>query len=207
MVVWDMNILILGEESEFRSELKGLVGAQINCCSVQVFLDNNDFFDKVKLFDVDVCLAVITTRNFKYCFKVADILMEKNSNVKIAFLCNHVLKAWVEKLRTRYIHLVSLASEDIVGDIERIISGEKVVPLAQKSQKFLASREEEVLQLLSLGKNQTVIAEELDISVSTVKTCVKNINHKLETPSKEAAVRRGIELGIIQANFEISEEF
>jgi len=202
-----MNILILGEESKFRNELKGLVEAQINCCSVRMFLDNNDFFDKVKLSDVDIFLAVTTIRNFEYCFKVADVLREKNSNVKIAFLCNHVLKAWVEKSRTRYIHLVSLISEDIIGDIERIISGKKIVPLAQKSQKFLAPREEEVLKLLSLGKNQTVIAEELDISVSTVKACVKNINHKLETPSKEVAVRRGIELGIIQANFENSEEF
>jgi len=199
-----MNIAILGEDNKFMNELRELIENQISCLSVQMFFDNNDFFGKAKLSDVNVCLTVINNRKFKDCFQMADTLIGENPSVKIAFLYDYMIAGWLEKVNGRKIQLVSKESMDMIGDIKKVISGKE---LTYEAEKFLTTREAEILRLVSQGDTQDEIAEELKIGVRTVRTHVANIYDKLGVSSQGAAVRRGIELGIIPINYEISEEF
>jgi DNA-binding NarL/FixJ family response regulator len=59
-----------------------------------------------------------------------------------------------------------------------------------KNNNDLSQRENEVLNLLSQGKSYASIAEELFLSVNTIKTHVKNIYEKLQVSSKEELINR-----------------
>jgi ATP/maltotriose-dependent transcriptional regulator MalT len=60
----------------------------------------------------------------------------------------------------------------------------------------LTTREVEVLRLISIGANNAAIAEQLVISIHTVKTHVANILAKLNVTSRTEAAVRARELGV-----------
>lgn len=70
-------------------------------------------------------------------------------------------------------------------------------PLPAKSTHRLTRREVEVLQALAIGKANKLLAPMLRISESTFKTYLRNIYEKLGVGTRVAAVRRGVELGLV----------
>ncbi len=74
-----------------------------------------------------------------------------------------------------------------------IVSALKTVSAA----KLLTQREVEVLRCLSGVGDTRQLAEQLHISESTLKTHVSSIYRKLEVSSRLAAIRAGVEAGII----------
>lgn len=70
-------------------------------------------------------------------------------------------------------------------------------PLPAKSTHRLTRREVEVLQALAIGKANKLLAPMLQISESTFKTYLRNIYEKLGVGTRVAAVRRGVELGLV----------
>ena len=71
--------------------------------------------------------------------------------------------------------------------------GEKFQPLSEP----LSEREIEVLRLLNTSLDTTEIARELIISVSTVRTHVKNIYSKLNVNRRIQAVERAHDLKLL----------
>lgn len=61
----------------------------------------------------------------------------------------------------------------------------------------LTGREQEVLQLLSQGLSNKLIARQLQISEHTVKFHVSALYTKLEATSRTEAISRGVRLGLI----------
>lgn len=61
----------------------------------------------------------------------------------------------------------------------------------------ISKREYEVLQLLADGRSNAEVAAELFISLSTVKTHVSNLFHKLDVRSRTRAIGKAKELHII----------
>ncbi|WP_445721291.1 response regulator transcription factor, partial [Flavobacterium sp.] len=59
-----------------------------------------------------------------------------------------------------------------------------------KQNNQLSVRENEVLNLLSKGKSYASIAEELFLSVNTIKTHVRNIYEKLQVSSREELMNK-----------------
>lgn len=72
--------------------------------------------------------------------------------------------------------------------------GGKTPPLAQP----LTSREVEVLGFLKLGKTNRQIAQDLYISVGTVKNHVEHIIQKLGVSDRTQAVVRSLEMGLLE---------
>lgn len=200
-----MKIVILGEDNRFMNELKALVENGISYASVVVCFDNTDFFDKIKFANVDVFLTVINNRNFKTCFQVADILIGKRTHIKIGFLYDYLLEDWIDQVNRRNIHLIDKKSLEIIRDIRKVISGKFV---KYKAEKNLTLKEADVLQLLSKDMTLKEMGGELDMSPKTVGTHRAKVYAKLGVSSQGAAVRRGIELGIISIDYvEVAKEF
>lgn len=59
-------------------------------------------------------------------------------------------------------------------------------------RSILTPREWEVLDLMSLGRTTTQIAEQLVLSTETVRSHVKNLMRKLGASSRQEAIERGI---------------
>jgi DNA-binding NarL/FixJ family response regulator len=64
--------------------------------------------------------------------------------------------------------------------------------------KHLSEREYEVLRLLVQGKTNPEIAQQLTISVGTVKIHVEHILAKLRVSDRTQAAVRAIELGLLR---------
>lgn len=70
-------------------------------------------------------------------------------------------------------------------------------PRAQPSARSLSDRERAILRLLRGSLSRREIGRELGVSVNTVKTYTRAIYRKLGVSTREAAVARALDLGII----------
>jgi DNA-binding CsgD family transcriptional regulator len=75
----------------------------------------------------------------------------------------------------------------------------ELVPVDPDRDKVLTAREREVLEWISKGKSNSVIAEILGISVHTVDTHVRRIFRKLEVNDRTTAAVKGLGAGLLQA--------
>lgn len=112
----------------------------------------------------------------------------------------------------------SEAAEKVVEAVRRAAEGEMLIPPAmlvgliarqrQRAQEEaernrllgeLTPREREVLQLMSKGFDNKTIAEQMVISLTTVRGYVQNVLEKLDAHSKLEAVARAGEYGLLDA--------
>jgi DNA-binding CsgD family transcriptional regulator len=61
----------------------------------------------------------------------------------------------------------------------------------------LTPREQQVLRLVTAGKTNREIAKTLFVSTRTVDMHVGNLLRKLDCPTRAAAARRAVELGVV----------
>ena len=90
----------------------------------------------------------------------------------------------------------SLLNKDIVVHLLKRLSNETPNQEEQTANP-LSGREREVLQLLTQGQTNREIAENLVVSVSTIKVHVEHILAKLGVSDRTQAAVRAIELGLI----------
>ena len=94
--------------------------------------------------------------------------------------------------------LIQRFSSEVSEPADQPQAAEKV-PGPTPPLEDLTHRELEVLQLLSQGKSNPQIAQELFISAGTVKVHVRNISSKLGVSDRTQAVVHAIELGLVVA--------
>jgi LuxR family maltose regulon positive regulatory protein len=88
---------------------------------------------------------------------------------------------------------------------ERLVAAERMLHLAQvrstrpaaTAGEALSTRELAVLRLLPTGLSQREIGDRLFVSMNTVKTHLRNVYRKLDAPTREDAVTRARELGLL----------
>jgi LuxR family maltose regulon positive regulatory protein len=89
--------------------------------------------------------------------------------------------------------LAALEEEATKAAAPPAVSGGALLPLLEP----LSPRETEVLRLLTTHLSHAEMAEELVVSVNTVRSHVKNIYGKLDVHSRMEAVERARELGLL----------
>jgi DNA-binding NarL/FixJ family response regulator len=108
------------------------------------------------------------------------------AGAKAYLLKNHVRKDLLDTIRAVYTGVKRIHPE-VAAEIA-----------AHAADDSLTVREIEVLSLISGGKANKVIADELSITEETVKGHVKNILSKLGAKDRTHAVTLGLRRGIIQ---------
>ncbi|MGE3269805.1 MAG: response regulator [Chloroflexota bacterium] len=105
---------------------------------------------------------------------------------------------------------------EIVGAIRQVLAGESLLnaglvaellqrlgqdrqPEPERLEHPLSEREVQVLGLLAAGKTNREIAQDLVLSVSTVKTHVEHVISKLGVADRTQAAVKATQLGIIRA--------
>lgn len=63
--------------------------------------------------------------------------------------------------------------------------------------QVLTVREKQILSLLARGNRNERIAQELGLSEITVRTHLRNVRQKLKTPTREAALVKAVQLGLL----------
>lgn len=118
----------------------------------------------------------------------------------LALICGPDLEAVeVLKLGYRGVFRFDEGSETLDRALQALLRGENwaerhLVAAALETQKSplteLTKREESVYQLVVAGLNNAAIADELELSVNTVKVHISNILHKLAAKSRAELILR-----------------
>lgn len=103
-------------------------------------------------------------------------------------------------------------TEELVRTVRQAASGETALspdlassmldemrtPAAPAVESVLSKREEEVLQRIAEGASTTEVAEQLFISVKTVKNHLASIYEKLDARDRTQAVLQAVRMGIVR---------
>jgi len=129
-------------------------------------------------------------------------LLYHNKEVKLVFLSGYNLLEYnleAKRMGARGFLDKNVSIEELLEDIKKIQAGEKVFTSIPKEEiEELTAREKQILQYVSNGDTQQVIADTLYISRRTVNNHLMSINQKLMVNSTVSAIIKGIELGIIK---------
>lgn len=85
----------------------------------------------------------------------------------------------------------------IAPGLSPVLRGTEAPSAGARSRPRLTERERAVLARVAAGDSTDVIAAVMHLGESTVKTHLRNINEKLETTSRPAAVGKAIRLGLL----------
>ena len=83
------------------------------------------------------------------------------------------------------------------ADMQAALAGELRIR-ADMDAPRLSEREAEILRLLAEGMSSSEIADQLIVSVATVKTHLRNLYEKLEVSDRAAAVARAMRGGLLE---------
>jgi len=211
-----INVVIVEDNDTIREGLAALINGTTGYQSVGLFRDCESFLVKLKSLDVNVVLMDIALpgmngiEGVKEAKKIkpdTDILMltiyedsEKVFDALCAGACGYLVKKTPPSKLLDAIKEVYEGGSPMSSQIARqvITAFKESKDLKDDKQEFeLSAREKEVINLLAGGNNYQQIADQLFISVDTVRHHIKNIYKKLHVHTQSEAVAKAIRKKII----------
>ena len=155
----------------------------------------------------EVVRAVRAVRAITNDGRIALVVLTNNDERPLTILRNLSLRGWS-------LVRVGATSVELQAAVTAVAQGFVVLPVAfseqfteqrpavgtlnlSSSEEALTNREREVLELVSQGLSNKLIARRLQISEHTVKFHISSISTKLGASSRTDAVSRGIRRGLI----------
>jgi LuxR family maltose regulon positive regulatory protein len=108
------------------------------------------------------------------------------------------MRLLIEKQSRKRVHPLSSYVDKLLAAFNQPVTAPKSINRSQKPGllESLSERELEVLKLLRSELSGPEIAQQLSVSLNTLRTHTKNIFGKLGVNNRRAAVRRAEELGL-----------
>lgn len=154
---------------------------------------NNMFRNKQHIILYGFCAAILifVLKWLQWKYLIVDSSLDIYIGLIAVFFT--ILGVWVAT------HLVKPKIQKVVVEKEVYIPqpDEFTINETELKKLNLTSREYEVLQLLAKGHRNAEIAEELFLSVSTVKTHVSSLLEKMDVKSRTHAVTKAKKLRVV----------
>jgi len=211
-----INVAIVEDNDTIREGLAALINGTSGYKCIGAFGDCETFLAKLKTLEVNVTLMDIALpgisgiEGVKEAKKIKpdiDILMltiyedsEKVFDALCAGACGYLVKKTPPSKLLEAIKEVNEGGSPMSSQIARqvITAFKESKDIKDENQEFeLSSREKEVITLLAGGNNYQQIADQLFISVDTVRHHIKNIYKKLHVHTQSEAVAKAIRKRII----------
>ena len=211
-----INVAIVEDNDTIREGLAALINGTTGYKCIGSFIDCETFLAKLDALDVNVVLMDIALpgmngiEGVKLAIKKKpgiDILMltiyedsEKVFDALCAGACGYLVKKTPPSKLLEAIKEVHEGGSPMSSQIARqvITTFKDSKDVKDESSDFkLSSREKEVINLLASGNNYQQIADQLFISVDTVRHHIKNIYKKLHVHTQSEAVAKAIRKKII----------
>lgn len=196
-----VKVMIVDDHDMVRKGLKAYLQTELSITIVGEAGSGNEAVEKARILQPDVILMDLIMENGNG-IEATKRILDEHSECKVIILTSYyddeqVFPA-IEAGATSYL-LKTASSDDIMEAIHKAVTGNAVID-AKVAQKMmmqfrqkstlhdqLTKREMEVLKLISQGKSNATIADELFIGVKTVKTHVSSIFAKLDVVDRTQA--------------------
>ncbi len=211
-----IKILIYEDNEDLRSSLVSLfyleggfiiVGDFPECTDVKVHLEQ--YRPDVILMDIDLpgISGIEGVKKIREVDKEIHILMitvfDDNTSVYEALYAGangYLLKKNISKRLINAIKDMLEGGVPMSPAIARLIVNKMILdPAAKTVEDYqLTSREMDVLVSLAKGNSYKMIADDLAISIGTVRSHIKNVYHKLHVQSQGEAISKALREGLIK---------
>ncbi|WP_075340788.1 response regulator transcription factor [Tenacibaculum agarivorans] len=198
-----LNVVIIEDHQVILESFEEIVNSSNKFNVIGAFLSGEEAIEFVKentkpdLMLVDIQLGGIngieTIRKIKKIIpNVLPIIISVHENSKFVFdaLCVGAV-GYLNKNTTPQ-ELINALNQAYHGGapMSSNIARKVVESFQTPNEKNLTERENEILTLLAKGKSYASIAEELFLSVNTIKTHTRNIYDKLQVNSKKEIIEK-----------------
>lgn len=194
MMIAGLHAMLTTTEIEVVGEAASLAEINIELPAIDVIVVDQLLLDEV-------------ARAIANDGRIALVVLTNNDERPLAILRNLSLRGWS-------LVPVGATSAELQAAVAAVAQGFVVLPVAyteqfseqrpvvgslnlSSSEEALTNREREVLELVSQGLSNKLIARRLQISEHTVKFHISSISTKLGASSRTDAVSRGLRRGLI----------
>lgn len=211
-----INVAIIEDNNTIREGLAALINGTTGYSCIGSYRDCETFLSVLTTLKVDVVLmdiglpgingieGVIKAKLIKPDINILMLTIYEESNVVFKALCAGACGYLVKKTPpSKLLEAIKDAfdggspmSSQIARQVITVFQQNKDMSF-NSTEHELSVREKEVLNLLAEGNNYQEIADELYISVDTVRHHIRNIYKKLHVHSQSEAVAKAIRKGII----------
>lgn len=210
-----INVVIVEDNHTIREGLAALINGTNDYKCIGEFYDCESFLNNLDKINPDVVLMDIALPGMNGIEGIK-IAVEKKSELNVLMLtvheesdkvfdalcagaCGYLVKKTPPFRLLEAIKEVSEGGSPMSSRIARqVINAFKDVKTTAEEEEYnLSSREKEVLNLLAVGNNYQEIANDLFISVDTVRHHIRNIYKKLHVHSGSEAVAKAIRKKLI----------
>lgn len=211
-----INVVIVEDNTTIREGLAALINGTDGYKCVGAFGDVESFLPKINILNINVVLMDIGLPGMNGIEGVKNVI-KKNPDISVLMLtiyeesefvfdalcsgaCGYLVKKTPPARLLEAIKDANDGGSPMSSRIARQVitafkEGKGI--LSQEKDFDLSDREVEVLNLLAEGYNYQEIAENLYISVDTVRHHIRNIYKKLHVHSQSEAVAKAIRKNII----------
>ncbi|WP_203624393.1 MULTISPECIES: response regulator transcription factor [unclassified Lacticaseibacillus] len=216
-----IKVLIVDDHEMVRLGVSTYLGVQDDITVVGEAADGKEGLDKALALRPDVILMDLVMPNMDGIESTKRILAawpEARIIILTSFIDDEKVYPAIEAGAASYI-LKTATAEEIAAAIRKTAAGDSALDpqvttkmmnrLTKKQAPELAdeltNREREVLMLIAQGKSNQEIADELFITLKTVKTHVSNILAKLEVEDRTQAAIYAFKHGLVKQNGEANQ--
>ncbi len=197
-----MKVVLIEDYEVLRNSLKEIINQEEGYEVIGDFESYEDALPKIKKLDPDIVLTDITLpgingiegiKQLKEIFPnvvIIVITVHENSQYVFDALCagavGYLTKNSGKQKVLEALHQLKMGGAPMSVNIARMV----VESFQKKKHHDLTARENQVLELLAKGKSYPTIADEMCVSLNTIKTHVKKIYEKLQISSREELMKK-----------------
>lgn len=219
-VMGKIKILIADDHYLIRQALRNLLEKETDFLVVAEAKDGLEAVDLVSNLDIDVVIMDIgmprlngieATRKIKAVSPQTIVLVltvhEDSEHIinileagASAYLTKDVIGDEIPRAIRAIMDGESILSEEAMKQLLRYVSRYQTKPITLEYGEMLTSKEIAIIGMAANGLSNKVIAQELNLSLNTVKKYMMNIFRKLQVNSRTEAVIKGQRIGLIHIN-------
>jgi len=199
--------LELGLSRESDIEVVGVAGAAETAISMTAELQPDVVLMDYHLGEASGAAAAAAMRAASSALKIVFLSADESDEALLAAVeagaCGYLLKSEpihqiAASVRRAHEGEILLSPATLVALMARQRQRNREKVERDRATAQITAREREVLSLMSEGLDNKTIAQDMHISLTTVRWYVQNILEKLESHSKLEAVARAGELGLLE---------
>lgn len=184
------KIIIFEDQGLLRNLIKTCLEKDFDVLKVDD--DAKMMEEYVKLYNPDIILTDICTKNNNNGILYAKKIKEKNSNIKIVAMTGfpeiNFLQSAYDASLDGFIYK-DIDNNELISTLKMVLNGQRIFPFNNKDNtdasilKTLSNKELEILKLFCSGLDRDDIISKLNISYNTLKNHISNILRKTDYDS------------------------
>lgn len=202
-----MNILLIDDHGMFSESLKLTLERDTRIEKVDILQNIDKAKQKILNKEYDIVLMDINIKKItgnKDGITVTKELLEEDNTLKIVMLTGFDMPGYeseAQKIGAKGFICKDEYTDVLIEKLVEVYNGETVFRRKDNEIDELTEREKEILILYSSGLSRREVADECEISVSSLAVTLNRIYEKLDVKNYQEMINKALEIGYIKPSF------